>query len=218
MTTRAFCLAGILAIGGFALLPATGRAAVVITNLSQPNLNDLSTGPQVGAAILIGSTPINLDSIQINQSGTGARAAQTFAVYSRNGDGTVGSSLFSDFSLSFDSPSGIDTATANSPFQFAANTGYWLMLISPDSGNVNWNFTQSPTYTASFGVSMPTVDTSTVFHSNTSQYQYFNLADGPQFVQVNGTAAAPEPASTCALAIVAAAVLARRRTPYRQAA
>jgi len=211
-TTRVFWLA-ILAGGGLALLPGTGRAAVAITNLNQPSFNDISGAAQVGAAIQLGSTPINLTSIQINQSGTGANPAENFAIYSRDANGNVGSQLFTDFSLSFDGTSGIDTITANSPFQFAANTSYWLMLLSVDSTKVNWNFTRSSSYTASFGVTMPTDHTSATFDSNANQYQYFTIDDGPQFVQVNGTAATPEPASLGMLAIVAAAVLVRRRTP-----
>ncbi len=52
-------------------------------------------------------------------------------VEARNANGTVGATLFSNFSSSFNSTTGLVTFTANSPFELTAGTGYWLVLSDP---------------------------------------------------------------------------------------
>src|SRR5262249_10346347 len=127
------------------------RAGTIVSTLSLSN-DGTFPGEQVGAAIQIGSTPIDLTSVVLTQAPFGVTSGETFAVFSRNADGTVGSSLFNDFTLSSDSASGNTTATANSSFAFQANTSYWLMIfvkqVSGTETFVDWDNSNAFTYTS----------------------------------------------------------------------
>ena len=161
-------------------------------------------GEQVGAAIQIGSTPISLSSVVYTESfSSGPTPGETFAVYSRNADGTVGNDLFNDFTLSYDSVSHNTTATATSPFIFQASTSYWLMMVETPGTSGYWDNSNAFTYTSALGVTIPATDASFSFISGT--YYYLNLTDGLQLFQVNG-AAVPEP-STLALAATGAVIV-----------
>ena len=77
---------------------------------------------------------------------SGPTPGETFAVYSRNADGTVGNDLFNDFTLSYDSVSHNTTATATSPFIFQASTSYWLMMVeTPERAATGITRTPLPT-------------------------------------------------------------------------
>ena len=161
-------------------------------------------GEQVGAAIQIGSTPISLSSVVYTESfSSGPTPGETFAVYSRNADGTVGSDLFNNFTLSYDSVSQNTTATVTSPFVFQASTSYWLMMVETPGTSGYWDNSNAFTYTSALGVTIPATDASFSFLSGTSYY--LNLTDGLQLFQVNGVAV-PEP-STLALAATGAVIV-----------
>jgi hypothetical protein len=182
------------------------RAATVVSTLSLPNEGTFP-GEQVGAAVQIGSTPIILESVVYTQTFTnGPVPGETFAIFSRNADGTVGSSLFTDFTLSFDSTSQNTTATANSSFTFQANTSYWLMMVETPGTFGEWDYSEDFTYTSNFGVTIPETNTSVSFFEGS--YAYANLDEGLQLFQLNGTpiAAIPEP-STLALASTAGVIV-----------
>jgi hypothetical protein len=149
-----------LGVAGAALLllalSSVARAEVVLDNLGSPNFNNATVGDRIGAAIQIGSTPITISTIEFHQFFTGGyvfRPGQTFAIYSRNANGTVGTPLFTDFTLTPGSQSTPrTTVTANSAFTLQANTSYWLLLSKAPGGNfVLWNFNPSETYTSGFG-------------------------------------------------------------------
>jgi len=201
-----YALPALIMLAALVLAPAA-RADIVISNLNQSNNGDISSGTQVGVAVLVADTAINVTSIQMNQGATGPTNGEFAAIFSRNPNGTVGSNLFNDFTMSFDGVSGLETATPNSPLVLAPGTGYWITLNS--SGTVNWNFTFSPNYTANLGVTLPTDHTSTL--TNAGGTQYFTLSDGPQLFQVNGTAV-PEPSGLLMAGIVAVGGLATSRS------
>src|SRR5262245_57680319 len=123
-------LVALLVFGGWAL--GVGhqevRAGMIVSPLALSN-DETFSGPQVGAAIQTGSIPIDLTNVVYTQARFGLASGESFAIFSRNGDGTVGLPLFSDFALSFDGTSGNTTATATAPFTFEANTSYWLMML-----------------------------------------------------------------------------------------
>jgi len=223
-------LVALVVFGGWAL--AVGhqevRAGVVVNTLDLSN-DGTFPGEQVGAAIQIGSTPIDLTDVVFSQAQFGLASGESFAIFSRNADGTVGTSQFTDFTLSHDSTSGNTTATANSPFTFQANTSYWLMMLvqqtpgSPLENLGDWDNSLAFSYTSNFGVTIPDTNTSVAFFidpdTNIPGYQYANLTDGLQLFQVNGTArgaAVPEPSALTLAGTAALAGLglwARRRWP-----
>jgi PEP-CTERM motif len=221
-------LVALLVFGGWAL--AVGhqevRAGVVVSTLDLSN-DGTFPGEQVGAAIQIGSTPIDLTDVVLTQARFGLASGESFAIFSRNGDGAVGLPLFSDFALSFDGASGNTTATATAPFTLEANTSYWLMmLVKQGSGTEtfgDWDNSLSFSYTSNFGVTIPGTNTSVSFFidpdTNIPGYQYADLTDGLQLFQVNGTArgaGVPEPSALVLAGISALAGLglwARRRRP-----
>src|SRR5207249_905529 len=131
----------------------------VVSTLSLPN-DGTFPGEQVGAAIQIGPTSVSLTSVMYTESfSNGPTPGETFAIFSRNADGTVGSAVFSDFTLSYDGGSHNTTATANSSFAFQANTSYWLMMVEKQGPSTetfgDWDNSNSFTYMSAFGVTIP---------------------------------------------------------------
>jgi hypothetical protein len=228
-------LVAFVVLGGCALAASCqeAHAGVVLDTLPPVNSNDITSGgEQVGAAIQIGSTPIDLTDVVFSQLRFGLATGESFAIFSRNADGTVGTSQFTDFTLSHDSTSGNTTATANSSFTFQANTSYWLMMLvaqNPGSGLENfgdWDISNAFAYTSAFGVTIPDTNASVGYFkdpdTNILGYYYSNLTDGVQLFQVNGTAqgaAVPEPSALGLAAIGQVVVLAltwvRRRRRVR---
>jgi hypothetical protein len=219
-------LVALVVFGGWAL--AVGhqevRAGVVVNTLDLSN-DGTFPGEQVGAAIQISSTPFDLTNVVFTQARFGLAPGESFAIFSRNADGTVGSPLFSDFALSFDSASGNTTATAGSLFTFQADTSYWLMMLVQQTAGTetlgDWDNSLAFAYTSHFGVTIPDTNTSVAFFidpdTNIPGYQYANLTDGLQLFQVNGTAhgaaVSEPPALAGTAALVGLGLWARRRRP-----
>lgn len=199
------CLVALLVVGGWTLTVglAEARAGSVVSTLSLSNDGPFP-GEQVGAAIQIGSTPISLASVVYTERFSGGPTpGETFAVFSRNPDGTVGSDLFNGFTLSYDGVSFNTTATATSPFTFQANTSYWLMMVETPGTFGDWDSSNNSTYTSSFGVTIPTTNATASFFDGS--YSYADLNQDVQLFQLNG-AAVPEP-STLALAMTGAVIV-----------
>jgi hypothetical protein len=192
----AFCLKHLSLSASAVLLLAfcnTTRAETVLDNLGPANFNTAQGGQQVGGAIQIGETPITISTVEFHQWFTGGYVfppGQTFAVYSRNADGTVGTPLFTDFTLIHGGETLITKASANSPYVLQANTAYWLVLTTPPSAEfVLWNYTPSPNYTSALGVTIPASHAS--FYREDGQNYYFALEEGPQELRVTGYSATP---------------------------
>jgi hypothetical protein len=194
----------------------------VFNNLDQPYNGNYVAGDLVGNAILSGTSSSQLTNIVISERQFGPISGETFALDARNPDGTVGGVLFNNFSLSYSSGTGLETITPNTPFVFAPNTGYWLVLVSPRPGTGNpsdlvaWDYTPSTNYTSSNGWSLPSTNTS--FFTFQGSTTYSDLSAGPQLFQVNVTAV-PEPgplalAGVAAVVGTGAAYLRRRRRPH----
>jgi hypothetical protein len=198
------------------------HAGVVVSTLDLPNDGPFP-GDLVGAAIQIGDTPISLTSVVYTEAFSGGPTlGETFAIFSRNADGTVGSSLFTGFTLSYDSSSQNTTATATSPFTFQANTSYWLMMVETPGTFGDWDSSLSFTYTSAFGVTIPDTNASFSDVPGTGPGTgptYLNASDGLQLFQLNGnpaTGSVPEPtalllAATGGMIVLLATGLHRRR-------
>lgn len=181
-------------------IPGEARSGVVLNNLDQSN-DGFTQGEIVGGAIVLGDTSIRLASVVFPQIQGSFVPGETFAVAARNGDGTVGATLFGDFTVTYDAASGNATAAANTPFTLQANTGYWLLLGGGGS-LVGWDYTVSSSYVAAFGITLP--GSMVAYFAGGGDEGYFSLADGPQLLEVNGVAV-PEP-STVALAALAGGI------------
>jgi hypothetical protein len=206
-------LVALVVLGGWAM--AAGgpgvRAGAIVSTLDQP-YNGPSPGDQVGAAIQIGATPINLTSVVYNETfSNGPTPGETFAIFSRNADGTVGTSLFSNFTLSAMSSNGmtLTTAMATAPFTFLAHTSYWLMMVETPGTFGDWDISSTANYTSAFGVTIPATKASFADVPGLGPI-YYDASDGLQLFQLNGTpaiATVPEPTALALAAIGGAVVL-----------
>lgn len=187
-------------------------ASVVVSNLDPANPAFGENAPTIGEAMLTSNRPISLTSVMFLQ--TAATNDKSFTVYSRNADGTLGSALFADFTVGFDSTSSVTTATVNGSFTLQANTGYFFVLSSGTTTNIEWTYTSSTDYASAFGATLPATNTSFFTTGGTTVYR--TLAQGPQEIQVNGNAlpAVPEPSAGMFMGLVftvgAGAILRRR--------
>ena len=185
--SRITCIAVVLA------LAATTRAETLLDNLGPEDFHTAGGGAQVGGAIQVGSTPVAISTVQFHQFFTGGyrfTPGQTFAIHSRNADGTVGAVLFSDFTVEDGGTTLLTRAIANSAVVLQANTGYWLVLSAPpDEEVVIWNFTKSSAYNSAFDVTIPPQRAS--FYRENGQNYYFALTEGPQELRVTGSAVTP---------------------------
>ena len=193
-----------------ALAAYSAQASIVVSTLDPANSPASYSLPQIGQSIIAGSTAISLTSFDILQS-TGFTAGEVFTVYGRTANGTVGTTLFNNFSFTHDDTTGITSATPNTPFTLSAGGGYFFVLSS-STGSVGWDFTRETTYTAAFGATIP--DYHSVLSVDNGATNYYSLDDGPESFRLNGNAV-PEPSTWaltgCAL-LGGAIALARRRT------
>ena len=197
------------ALLGVMVQPA--RAAVVVSNLDPNNPAFGLNSPEIGQAILNGTRTLSLTSVQFDQTSGLPTGGETVSIFSRNADGTLGTSLFSGFSVGFNATSTVTTATPTSTFLLQPNTGYYFVLSTGSSTNLEWTYTNSTDYAAAFGATIPAADSSVYFTGATAVYR--SLAAGPQMFQVNA-AAVPEPSAYVfvGLALAIGAVgIARRR-------
>ena len=186
MTLLAFALITSLAAGEI-------HAGILLDNLDQTD-DGVTTAISVGGSILTGNSDISLSSVVIPQSLTGFLPGETLTLASRNADGTVGSLLPANFSLLFDSSTSMTTALVTSPLTLQSNSGYWFLLNSDSGDSVGWDYTFSTTYMSTADVTLPVDDVAYGLSVIPPLIEYFNLADGPQLMQLNGTAV-PEPSS-----------------------
>jgi hypothetical protein len=188
--------------------------SVLLTNLDQ-SVRSPTSGVFVGQSFIAGTVDEPLYGAQIRLDTTNPPTSGiTLEVEARNANGTVGATLFSNFSSSFDSTTGLVTFTANSSFELIASTGYWLVLSDRLARGVNWDFTASNVYQSQFGYGLPSFDTSwtSTADNGSGISTYYQPSDGPQlFDLIAPTASAvPEPHSLVLLCFpVAIAVLTR---------
>ncbi len=194
----------------FGVMAQSARSAVVVSNLDPNNPAFGLNSPEIGQSILNGGRTLSLTSVQFDQT-AGLAAGETVSIFSRNADGTLGTSLFSGFTVGFDATSTVTTATPTTAFILQPNTGYYFVLSTNSSTNLEWTYTSSTDYAAAFGATIPAADSSVFFTGATAVYR--SLAAGPQMFQVNA-AAVPEPSADVFLGFalaIGAGVLARRR-------
>ena len=181
---------------------------VLLNNLDQPPLAATSN-PFVGQSFIAGTVnePLLAARMQLdlNDLRTGDIVLE---VESRNFDGTVGATLFSNFSSSYDPTTGLVTFTAKSAFELTAGTGYWLVLSDLAAGGVTWDFTESYVYQSQFAYGLPSYDTAWISNRDNGQGTsiYYQPWNGPQLFQL---LTVPEPPSFLLLCVpVAIAVFA----------
>jgi hypothetical protein len=199
----AFALSGMLA--------QVHANTVLLSNLDQPLQVGLSN-PFVGQSFIAGTVDEPLYGVQMRlDPGSPPSSGIALELEARNADGTVGATLFSNFSSSYD-PSGVVTFTANAPFELMANTGYWLVLSDPSANGVAWDFTAMNVYQSEFSYELPSYNTSYFSDADNGlgNFTYYPPSDGPQLFQLIAAAstAVPEPSSWLLLCFpVAIAVL-----------
>jgi hypothetical protein len=189
---------------------ATTRAGsvVLLNNLDQP-AQPTGSSPFVGQSFISGS-PEQLYGARMQLSSTLPPSSEiTFEVEARTVAGTVGQTLFTNFSSSYGTKSGLITFLANSPFNMAADTGYWLVLSDPKGnsdptkGSVTWDFTTSQFYQSDLGYGLPSFNTA--YYSNLDNGMgnatYYQPSDGPQMFQLLAPAAVAEPSSFLLLCV-----------------
>jgi hypothetical protein len=194
------------------------HADVLLSDLDlSSNVKDFTnSGMGIGQAFLVAANPIEISSLDFLQGDVAPQ--ESVSIFSRNTDGTFGSALFADFTLSYNPTDDVETATANSDFTLQANTGYYVVLRNPNQ-DIQWDYTKSVNYASELGVSLPASgDDSFVLAKNGSggtSTTYFTLADGPQFIQVNGqalpAAPTPEPSTWALMALAGASLFFVRR-------
>jgi hypothetical protein len=200
--TRSFATFAIVLtlLGNFA---TTRAGSVLLNNLDQPP-QLTGSSPFVGQSFISGS-PEELYGARMQLDPTAPPSSKiTLEVEARKADGTVGQTVFSDFSSSFDTRTGLITFLAKSPYDMAADTGYWLVLSDPTSNSVTWDFTTSQVYQSSFGYGLPSFNTaySSDQDKGMGNAVYYQPSDGPQMFQLLTVA---EPTSWLLLSIPVAA-------------
>jgi hypothetical protein len=182
---------------GLAPAPACAGpvTAVILNNLDQPASQ---SGPSafVGQSFIAGaSTPLYGAEMLLNPSVPSSDI--TLEVEARTAAGTVGQTLFSDFSASYDARSGLVTFLANSPFELTAGEGYWLVLSDnpTNKGTVTWDFTTSPVYQSDLGYGLPSYNTAWYSDADNGMgiSSYYQPSDGPQMFEL--IAVVDEPAT-----------------------
>ena len=169
---------------------------VVLNNLDQPP-QPTGSSPFVGQSFIAGA-PQELYGAQMQLDPTAPPSSNiTLEVEARNADGTVGQTLFSDFSSSYNPRSGLVTFLADAPFDFAANTGYWLVLSDPTKGSVTWEFTASQVYQSDLGYGLPSFNTAYYSDQDNGMGNalYYQPSDGPQMFDLITVPAVAEPSS-----------------------
>jgi hypothetical protein len=207
LPTRSVALFAIaLALLGSA--PTTRAGSVVLLNNLDQSPQPTASSPFVGQSFISGAAEELYGARMQLYPSAPPSSKITLDVEARNANGTVGQTLFSNFSSLYDSTSGVITFTANSPFELAANTGYWLVLSDPGNGIVTWDFTSSLVYQSSFGYGLPSYNTAYYSDQNNGMGNafYYQPSEGPQMFQL--LALVPEPTSFLLLCFPVALILA----------
>ena len=182
----------------FSAMSASVHADIVLLNNLDQTPQPSSASAFVGQSFIAGTVdePLFGARMMLDASAPPSQGI-LLEVESRNFDGTVGATLFSNFSSSFDPTTNVVTFTVNSPFELNAGTGYWLVLSDPTAGGVNWNFTTSNTYQSEFAYGLPSFNTawSSTADNGLGNSTYYQPSDGPQLFQLIAATAVPEPSS-----------------------
>jgi hypothetical protein len=198
--------ATVLSLALLAMSTPVHGDVVLLTNLNQTP-QGANSSPFVGQSFIAGAVDQPLFAAQMRLDLTSPPTTSVFLeVESRNFDGTVGSTLFNNFTSSFDSTTGVVTFTANSPFELTAGAGYWLVLSDRSAGVVAWDFESTNVYQSQFGYGLPSFNTawSSNADNGLGNSTYYQPSDGPQLFQLIGATAVPEPSSFVLLCIAGA--------------
>ena len=175
------------------------RADMVVLNNLDQVAQTTAKSAFVGQSFIAGTAAETLYGAQMQLSSSAPPSSQiTLEVESRTAAGTVGLTLFDNFSSSYNENTGLITFLADSPFTLKANTGYWLVLSDSTKGNVTWDFTASQIYQSNLGYGLPSYDTS--YYSNLDNglgnVNYYQPSNGPQmFDLLTVPGSVPEPHS-----------------------
>jgi hypothetical protein len=198
-------------------ISAQVHAGTVLLNNLYQLAQTTNASSFVGQSFIAGNVDEPLYGAQMQlDPGSPPDAGIMLEVESRNVlDGTVGTTLFSNFSSSYNAMTGLITFTTNSAFELTAGTGYWLVLSDPSAGGVTWDFTAMNGYQSQYGYELPSYNTSWISTADNGQgtSSYYQPSDGPQLfdliVPYSATAAVPEPQSLLLLCFPATIVILR---------
>jgi hypothetical protein len=182
---------------------------VLLNNLDQ-KAQPANSNPFVGQSFIAGTVSQTLYGAEM-QLGTASPPSSSIEleVEARNANGTVGMTLFSNFSSSYNATTGLITFLAKSNFVMAAGTGYWLVLSdsASHSHDVNWEFTASNVYQSNLGYGLPSFNTAFVSNKDNGMgnITYYQPSDGPQlFALLSPAPTIPEPPSFLLIGLAAA--------------
>lgn len=197
----------------FLISSIPARADVVFDNLTIQPSNGPTIGTSIGASLVTGSFALQLSDIifpQLNGTANTYVPGEAFSINTRNADGTVGLSLYTDFALANDAASGQTNAVPNTPFVLLPNTGYWFVVTA--TAGTAWGYTTGASYASLYGVTQPASNVAYKTTDNGLTSSYFSLADGPQLLRVDAVALAiPEPSPVWWFAAVVGSVFLRKR-------
>ena len=141
MLNRCSLARAVVAIALAAGSASVHAGPVLLNNLDQ-SPEATASNPFVGQSFIAGTVSETLYGAKMQLDPTDPPTSGiVLEVEARNFDGTVGATLFSNFSSSFDPATGLVTFTANSHFDLTAGTGYWLVLSDTSNSGVTWEFT-----------------------------------------------------------------------------
>jgi hypothetical protein len=199
------------------LFPVANGSVIVISNHADPqSIIDLQQ--YAGLAITVGSTDSYLNSVTFDYDAVAyTPGAPNLEVETRNGDGTVGATLYTIAGPSnFTVGGGQITMTAPTNFTLAAGNGYWLVFSDTTLGIFGRTAlvaTASTSYTSASGFSIPS--TRSMFgalsdNPTGGQVTFYNIGSNIEKFSVTASPA-PEPASLVLMGLGGIALLHRRR-------
>ena len=197
-----------LMIACLMLLPFSSAAradVVLLSNLTMPVGAGVSPTLFTGQSFQQGTADSAIPDVTIQVAEAyGLTSTTMLELETRNGDGSVGSSLYSNFSDSVVPPDGTLPVgseriifKANTNFTLTAGTSYWLVVSDTATNGVPWQFTPSGAYQSVQAYGIPAFRSSwssNADNGNGSMSTYFDPSSGNQLFQLS-VAIIPEPSS-----------------------
>jgi hypothetical protein len=168
----------VLSVLFFLVCTQAHASLILVSNLDQTPGGLWNLGSTIGQAFESGQAiTINSATFMLGYGGYSPSTSAYLTIQDAANDGKIGANILSTWSLASGSTA---FATYSGTYTLATNTVYWLVIHDTNTSVVRTSSTA--TYTANFGVSLPSVYNN--YESSTDSY--YNLAvDKPLMFQVN---------------------------------